>query len=114
MRRLIPFAFALLLGACSGANDAPQTFQLVRPDVPTGKVTLRNDKNFPVGVVSFMDCKTKAVARPAQQEIAPGQSATYELSAGCYRIISGEAGLSFRLLTDDVRQLEAGQHITLP
>jgi len=91
-----------------------QSIPLIKENAPTGKITLRNNQNFTVGVVSFMDCKTKAVARPAQQQILPGESATYELSAGCYRIISGEDGLSFKLLTDTSRNLKAGEHIQLP
>ncbi len=114
MRKPILFLILLLVSACSETTDTAQTIQLVRPNLPTGKITLRNNQDFTVGVVSFMDCKTKAVAKPARQQILPGETATYELSAGCYRIVSGEAGLSFNYLTDATRQLEAGQHIILP
>ncbi len=114
MRKSLLLLPLLMLFACSEMGDSKPTLQLVRPGVPTGTFTLRNNTDFTVGVVTLLQCETNAVAQPAPQQIPSGESATYEVSAGCYRIVSGEAGLSFRYLTDTTVRIEPNKNITLP
>ena len=109
-------ATLVALAGCSTTDDdlPEEGLQLVRQGEPTGTITINNTFNFTIGVVTFMDCNSRAYTKPQPQVIEPGGSATYTVSAGCYQVVSGEAGLSFNYATDTVVRIAGGTHVVLP
>ena len=115
-RGLMGIILAASVTACSSTDDSlpEKGLQLIRPGVPTGTVTLKNKFSFTIGVVTIGNCEMSEYVQPQPQVIEPGASATYTLSAGCYRIVAGEAGLSFNYATDEIVRIEKGSAIVLP
>ncbi len=112
-------ATAILLAACSEtAGDSTGSgngLQLVREGEPTGTVTIRNIADYTVGVVTFLDCQDQQNnVSPQRQVIEPGDSVSFEVSAGCYDLVAGEAGLSFNHLVDRRITVVPGEEIVLP
>lgn len=98
--RVALMCIAITLSGCSSfVDDFVTGGPLIRPGEPTGVIQVVNRSGYSLTSILLAPCSASSYGLnrlPSGVRVAPGQSYTFRVSAGCWAVLAGLAGQDAR------------------